>query len=161
VPKNRLALGPRRDPAQPVDAATLANPLAHLNVLVLTAEFEAELGGLAGGEKPLLALGDFIEGVQVGFRWIFYGMKIQIFSSGLEIQTTISAAGQQRLDFRAKLDDWSGGRGWLGIVAEKGTNEALGKLDGFLTRLCDWGARKGAGCGEEAAEGEKRYGFTG
>jgi len=25
---------------------------------------------------------------------------------------------------------------WLGIVAERGTNEALGRLDGFLARLC-------------------------
>ena len=57
----------QREPGQPVDAAMLANPVAHLDVVVLTAQFEAELGGLAGGEKPLLALGDFVEGVQVGF----------------------------------------------------------------------------------------------
>jgi hypothetical protein len=69
-------------------------------------------------------------------------MKIQILSSRLEIQTTISAAGQQKLDFRAKLGDWSGGREWLGIVAERGTNGASGKLDGFLARLCGWGARE-------------------
>ena len=44
--------------------------------------------------------------------------------------------------------------GWLGIVAEKGTNGALGELAGFLSRLCPGAARKGAGCSEEASEGE-------
>ena len=43
---------------------------------------------------------------------------------------------------------------WLGIVAERDTDEALGKLDGFLARLCAQETRMGAGCGEEASEGE-------
>ena len=42
----------------------------------------------------------------------------------------------------------------LGVVAEKGTNGALGELAGFLARLCAQETRMGAGCTEEACEGE-------
>ncbi len=51
--------------------------LAHLDVVVLTAEFEAEMSGLAGGEKLLLALGDLIEGVEVWLGQMLHGMNIQ------------------------------------------------------------------------------------
>ena len=51
--------------------------LAHLDVVMLTAEFEAEMSGLAGGEKLLLALGDLIEGVEVWLGQMLHGMNIQ------------------------------------------------------------------------------------
>lgn len=63
VPKHQLELIPLWKAGQPIDTAVQANPVAHLDVVVLTAQFETKGDGLPGGKKPLLTLGDLIEGV--------------------------------------------------------------------------------------------------